>query len=60
MIIPIALNVPKAVAYSGLSRSRLFELIQSGCLPSFLVGGRRMILRDAVDAFIHRAARGGQ
>jgi predicted DNA-binding transcriptional regulator AlpA len=33
------------VAYSGLSRSRLYTLIQSNELPSLQVGGRRIILR---------------
>lgn len=48
---PIALTIADAVAYSGLSRSRLYGLMQTGELPSFHVGGRRMILREALDAF---------
>jgi len=48
---PLAFTVPDAVAYSGLSRSRLYTLIQSGELESLQVGGRRMIRRDALDAF---------
>jgi len=48
---PLAFTIPDAVAYSGLSRSRLYMLIQSGDLPSLQVGGRRMIRRDALDAF---------
>ncbi|AQR63377.1 hypothetical protein BZG35_05760 [Brevundimonas sp. LM2] len=48
---PLALTVQDAVAYSGLSRSRLYKLMQTGELPSLQVGGRRMIRRDALDAF---------
>lgn len=48
---PLALTVSDAVSYSRLSRSRLYALIQTGELPSFTVGGRRMIYRAAVDAF---------
>lgn len=53
---PIAFTVHDAVAYSGLSRSRLYTLIQTGELPSLQVGGRRMIRRDALDAFFAKLA----
>jgi excisionase family DNA binding protein len=48
---PIALTILDAVAYSRLSRSRIYGLMQSGELPSLQVGGRRMIRRDALDAY---------
>ena len=51
---PIAFTIPDAVAYSGLSRSRLYNLIQAGDLPSLQVGGRRLIRRDALDAFFQK------
>lgn len=53
---PLAFTIHDAVAYSGLSRSRLYSLIQSGDLPSLQVGGRRMIRRDALDAFFAKLA----
>nr|WP_314135725.1 helix-turn-helix domain-containing protein [uncultured Brevundimonas sp.] len=53
---PIAFNIKDAVAYSGLSRSRLYTLMQTGELPSLQVGGRRMIRRDALDAFFAKLA----
>jgi excisionase family DNA binding protein len=56
---PIAFTIPDAVAYSGLSRSRLYTLIQSGDLPSLQIGGRRMIRRDALDAFFQKLTREG-
>lgn len=46
---PLAFTVGDAVSYSGLSRSRLYELIRTNELPSFTVGGRRMILRASID-----------
>lgn len=52
---PAALTVSGAVTYSQLSRSRLYELIRTGELPSFTVGGRRMIRPAAVDAFLAKA-----
>jgi len=48
---PLAFTVPDAVAYSGLSRSRLYQLIRSRELASLQVGGRRMIMRSALDSF---------
>lgn len=54
---PIALTITDAVAYSRLSRSRLYTLIQSGDLPSLQVGGRRMIRRDALDNFFANLAK---
>ena len=48
---PLAFTVHHAVAYSGLSRSRLYALMKTGELPSLQVGGRRLIRRDAIDAY---------
>ncbi len=48
---PLAFTIIDAVAYSGLSRSRLYDLMRAGDLPSLAVGGRRMIYRADLDAF---------
>lgn len=50
-VLPAAFTVAGAVHYSGLSRSRLYELMRAGTIASFHVGGRRMILREAMDQF---------
>ena len=55
-ILPTAFTVAGAVSYSGLSRSRLYELMRDGEIASFHVGGRRMILREAVDRFFAKLA----
>jgi len=57
-VAPLAFTIPGAVAYSGLSRSGLYRLIQSGQLASVRVGGRRMIQRAAIEAFFARLAQG--
>lgn len=49
---PLLLTVPRAVAYSGIPRTRLFALQQSGQLPGVLIGGRRYWRRDDIDAFV--------
>jgi excisionase family DNA binding protein len=56
---PVALKLQDAAAYSGLSRSRLYNLMKTGEVSSFLVGGRRMIARTAIDAFFAQKAVGG-
>lgn len=53
-ILPAAFTVSGAVSYSGLSRSRLYELMRDGEIASFHVGGRRMILRQTLDQFFAR------
>jgi hypothetical protein len=55
---PKAMTISKAVTYSGMSRTRLFDLIKSGEVSSFLLGGRRMMLTETLDSFIHKLARG--
>lgn len=53
-IIPAAFTISSAVTYSGLSRSRLYDLMKQGEIASFQVGGRRMILRETLDGFFAR------
>ena len=53
---PIAFKLPDAAAYSGLSRTCLYNRIRSGEIQSFRVGGRRMIFRSAIDVFLARQA----
>jgi excisionase family DNA binding protein len=52
--LPAAFTVAGAVSYTGISRSKLYELMKEGALSSFQVGGRRMILRTAIDTFLER------
>jgi hypothetical protein len=56
---PRWLRIPSAVKYSGLSRSRLYELLAQGrirsiCLKSHnkAVRGVRLIDRESVDLFM--------
>jgi len=56
-VLPAAFTVAGAVAYTGLSRSKLYELMREGDIASFQVGGRRMILREAIDTFFERVSR---
>jgi excisionase family DNA binding protein len=54
------LSIKEASAYTGLSRSTLYRLMDDGALP-FLkpVKGRRMLLRRDLDAFLEAGRKGG-
>ena len=53
---PIALRVPDAAAAIGISRSLMYELLKDRSIPSLKIGGRRVILREELDAFLSRQA----
>lgn len=56
----LAYRIEEAVKATGLGRSFLYEAMKSGDLRAFKVGGRRLIGRDDLIAFIdrHRMAAG--
>lgn len=54
-----AMSLHEAVAYSGLSRSTLYRLIEAGTLRSIKVCGRRLIRPDELDSFLESFAEGG-
>ncbi len=47
----LLLSIAEAVALSGIGRSSLYLLIQSGAIPTKPVGRRRMIPRAALESF---------
>lgn len=49
---PIALRINDAAAASGLSRSKIYQLISEGRLPAIKAGGRRLIMRADLEAFL--------
>lgn len=55
---PYALTIDNAARFSGLSRSRIYELMGAGDLKSFKVGNRRMIMLDDIKSFLDQAAHG--
>jgi len=48
----IALRIRDASIVSGLSRSTLYELLKAGKLRAVKIGGRRLILRDSLEALL--------
>ena len=51
---PISLRIPEAVRLTGLSRSRIYELMKSGEIAYAKVGNSTLILMDSLRAFIER------
>ena len=51
-ITPAFLKVPAAVAYSGIGRSTLYELMGERKIKSHRIGSARVIDRASLDAFI--------
>lgn len=51
---PISVRIPQAVALTGLSRSRVYELMKSGDVEYVKVGNSTLILMDSLRSFIER------
>jgi excisionase family DNA binding protein len=49
---PISVRIPEAVRLTGLSRSRLYELMKSGEIEFVKVGSSTLILVGSLRAFI--------
>jgi excisionase family DNA binding protein len=46
------LSVPEAANELGISRSLTYELLSSGALRSVKIGRRRLVPREAIEAYI--------
>lgn len=49
---PISVKIPEAVRLSGLSRSRIYELMKSGDVEYAKVGSSTLILVDSLRRFL--------
>ncbi len=62
----IAVSPSEADRLSGIGRTKLYQALNSGALPSFKVGTRRLIRVAEIDAWLcrleadHTAAAGGE
>ena len=50
---PISVKVPEAVRLTGLSRSRIYELMKSGDIAFAKVGSSTLILVESLRAFVN-------
>ncbi len=56
---PISVRIPEAVRLTGLSRSRIYELMKSGDIEFAKVGSSTLILVESLRGFIRRRSRPG-
>ena len=47
-----AFSIEEAAIYIGGSRPTIYRLMDSGALPSFHIGRRRLILKEDLDQFL--------
>ena len=50
----VAYRAKELAAATGLSKSTIYRLLESGELPSFKFRGMRMVLRSDLDAWLAR------
>lgn len=48
----ISMTITDAVAYSGIGRTKLYELIKEGKLTPRKLGARTLILTEELDAYV--------
>jgi excisionase family DNA binding protein len=54
---PLLLSVTHVAKLIGFSRTKTYELVQAGKIPSILVEGRLRVTRQALDAWIAQSSR---
>jgi len=54
---PISVKIPEAVRLSGLSRSRIYELMKSGDIEFAKVGSSTLVIVESLRQFIHSHAK---
>lgn len=52
MVSPFTFNIAGAVAASGLSRTRIYELLRSGDIEAVRCGGRTLIRASSLRAYL--------
>jgi excisionase family DNA binding protein len=55
----IALSVKEACRLSSLSRTKLYELMNSNAIPAYKVGRRRLLLQDELHQALKSLPRAG-
>lgn len=52
---PALLPINNACDYTGLGRTRMYELLKNQEISAVRIGGRTLIRRDSLDALIERS-----
>jgi excisionase family DNA binding protein len=51
-MMPLSLSIEETSAVTGLGRTKLYQLINSGDLKARKLGKRTIVLKDDLDAFL--------
>ncbi len=51
-VAPVSMSVDKAVDYTGVGRSTLYDMIKNNELPIVRVRGRTLLLREDLDTYL--------
>lgn len=54
VLTPICVRIPQAVRLTGISRSRIYELLKTGDIEFIKVGSSTLILVESLHQFIDR------
>jgi len=49
---PVAMTVPHAVRFSGIGRSRIYELMNAGQIEAVKAGNRTLIITASIRAYL--------
>lgn len=49
---PKAMTIPKACAYSGCGRTKIYELIAQNRIEAVKLGARTLIITESLDRFL--------
>jgi excisionase family DNA binding protein len=49
---PATLPIPAAVAYSGIGRTLLYELVARGCIRAVKAGRRTLLVTETIDRYL--------
>lgn len=59
MMAPIAVSMAEAARLLGVSRPKLYEMARQPGFPCFRAGGRVLVSRAGLEAWVRRQALGG-
>ncbi len=55
----LAFNIPEVCAATGVGRTTVYKAIKAGALKSIMVGGRRLVRREALEDWLEGPSSGG-
>jgi excisionase family DNA binding protein len=54
---PLLMSIKDAAVHLGIPRSKMYELVSAGEMPSVSIGSRRLVSREALNEFVAQMSR---